>query len=362
MKKTSLYELHIKYGGEIVDFAGWALPVQYPKGIIHEHRLVRNGVGLFDVSHMGEFMFTGKGAEAAINHLLTNDYTGMPEGKVRYSLMCNEKGGIVDDVVVYKFNDEKFMMVVNAGNREKDVEWIKKNLLPDCVFEDISDSIGQIAIQGPLAQDVMHNSCGPVTYYSFLNNVNIGGVKCLVSATGYTGEKGYEIYCDAKDTPKVYELLMAAGKEFGIEPCGLGARDTLRMEAGMPLYGHELSEDILATETGLDFAIKLNKNFIGSGKLKYTIMKYIRTGAKFLDRGIAREGTKIYCGDEEVGYVTSGTHSPTLEYPIAMIRIRKEYCHRDAAEATSSRQLIADVRGRKLRTEIVPLPFYKVQR
>lgn len=355
-KRTALYDLHVKYGGQIVEFAGYELPVQYEGlGVIKEHIAVRTKAGLFDVSHMGELIVSGENAEAAVNELITNEVRNMVDGQVKYTLMPNEKGGAVDDVLVYKVNKNCFLLVVNAANVEKDARWVKSHLLKGAQFADISESVSQLALQGPMAQTIMHKivkkeDAIPVKYYTFNKDVEIDGMHCLVSRTGYTGEHGYEIYCANKDVCKIYELLMSAGKEYGLVPAGLGARDTLRFEAAMPLYGHELNEDIPVNETDLGFCIKMNKeHFIGKEALEKHEPEYERVGAKLIDRGIAREQCPVYLGDEQVGVVTSGTHSPTLGHPLAMLRLKKGV----------SGQLTVDVRGRRLKIELIPLPFYK---
>ena len=354
-KRTALYENHVAHGGKIVEFAGYELPVQYEAGLMTEHMTVRTKVGLFDVSHMGEIVVSGKNAEAAVNHLITNEVIGMYDGQVKYTLMPNDKGGAVDDVLVYRINSECYYLVVNASNLDKDFAWISSHLLPGAKAENISDKVSQVALQGPLAKSVMAKICAdeyiPKKYYTFTKEAYIYGIKCLISRTGYTGEFGYEIYCGNADVSALFELLLDQGKEEGILPCGLGARDTLRFEAAMPLYGHELAEDYPVNEVDLGFCIKMGKEeFIGKKALEEHEPEYVRVGAKVVDRGIAREHTDVYCGNELVGTVTSGTHSPYLGYPIAMLRLKKEYI---------DKPLEADVRGRRLRLEIVPLPFYK---
>lgn len=354
-KRTPLYDKHVKYGGVIVDFAGYELPVRYPSGIIAEHKTVRNGVGMFDVSHMGEIIFRGKGAEDALEHLLTNKFRDMYDGQVRYSLMLNEEGGEVDDVLVYRFCEGKYLVVVNASNKDKDYAWMTSHIEGydvECI--DISDSVAQIAVQGPLAENVIKKLMAeediPVKYYSFRSGVKVAGKNTIVSRTGYTGEKGYEVYCDPKDAGELFEAFIEAGAEYGLAPCGLGARDTLRMEAGMPLYGHELGEDYLATEVGLGFGIKLDKSeFIGKTAIESKPKLYSRIGVRVADKGIVREHTDIY--DEEgnlVGLATSGTMAPTVGQAVAMARVL------DSATGT----LYADVRGKKLKLERVALPFY----
>ena len=354
-KRTALYENHVAHGGKIVEFAGYELPVQYEAGVITEHMAVRTKVGLFDVSHMGEVLIKGKNAEAALNYILTNDIRGMYDGQVRYTLIPNDKGGAVDDALVYRVNGESFLVVINASNVDKDAAWIASHLPKDVEFSNISETLSEVALQGPFAESVlkklMPEECIPKKYYSFTKEVLIDGKKCLISRTGYTGEKGYEIFFTNEDASAVFETLLKAGEEFGILPCGLGARDTLRFEAAMPLYGHELGEDIPVNETKLEFAIKMDKeDFIGKKALEAHEPEYIRVGAKVVDRGIVREHTDIYCGDEKVGIATSGTHAPYFGCALAMLRIKKDYVEKP---------LEADVRGKRLKLEIVPLPFYK---
>ncbi len=354
LKRTALYENHVAHGGKIVEFAGYELPVQYEAGVVTEHKTVRTKVGLFDVSHMGEVVVKGKNAEAALNAIVTNDIRGMYDGQVRYSILPNDKGGAVDDILVYRINGECFFIVVNASNAEKDAKWMAAHLPKDVQFEVISDKVSQLALQGPLAEQLLKRLVEPkdipVKYYSFVKEGNVKGMKCLISRTGYTGESGFELYCANADAPALFELLLKEGEPEGILPCGLGARDTLRLEAAMPLYGHELGEDIPVNEVGLGFAIKMAKeDFIGKKALEAHTPEYVRIGAKVL-KGIAREHCPVYCGDEQVGMVTSGTHAPMLGYPIAMLRIKKEF---------ADKPLEADVRGRRLKLEITELPFYK---
>lgn len=354
-KRTALYENHVAHGGKIVEFAGYELPVQYEAGVITEHVTVRTKVGLFDVSHMGEVVIKGKNAEAALNAIVTNDIRGMYDGQVRYSLLPNEKGGAVDDILIYRISGECFFVVVNAGNADKDSAWMAAHLPKDVEFTVISDKVSQLALQGPKSEEVLKRLTAeefiPKKYYSFVKEAKIDGKKCLISRTGYTGESGFEIYCSNEDVPALFELILKEGKPEGILPCGLGARDTLRLEAAMPLYGHELGEDIPVNEVGLGFAIKMNKeDFIGKKALEAHTPEYVRVGAKLVDRGIAREHSAVYSGNQLVGEVTSGTHAPMLNYPIAMLRIKKEFV---------DKPLEADVRGRRLKLELVELPFYK---
>lgn len=357
-RKTPLYDVHVAEGGKIVPFAGYLLPVQYGSGVIKEHMAVRQQAGLFDVSHMGEVLFTGPTALDTLNHLLTNDYSNMAVNKVRYGVMCNADGGTIDDLVVYKFGEEAYLVVVNAANREKDYAHMAQNLLPGTKAEDISDSVAQLALQGPKAPAILKKLLPedqiPKGYYTALPNVEIQGMKCMISRTGYTGELGYEIYTANEDAPKLWKLLRETGEEFGLIPCGLGARDTLRLEAAMPLYGHEMDETISPLEAGLDFGVKLNKDeFIGKDALVAAgAPKRVRVGLEVTGRGIIREHQEVYLGQEKIGLTTSGTHCPFLGKALAMALI-------DPAHAAEGTQLEVEVRGRRVSAAIVPLPFYK---
>lgn len=355
-KITPLYETHKKYGGKIVPFGGYLLPVQYKAGVIAEHMAVRNACGLFDVSHMGEITCKGNGALALLNHIMTNDFSGMYDGQARYSVMCYENGGCVDDLIVYKRADNDYFIVVNAANKDKDFAWLKEHEEGDAIFEDISDSVGQLALQGPKAHEILSKvvdeSAIPPKYYSAKFDQSIRGMKCIISQTGYTGSGGYEIYMKAKDAPAMWELLLEAGKDEGILPCGLGARDTLRLEAGMPLYGHEMNENVTPIEAGLNFAVKLKKDdFIGKEALVSKEAARTRIGLKVTGRGIVREHMNVYHGEKQVGMTTSGTYAPYLGYPIAMALVEK-------GVSEVGTKLIADVRGRKVEMEVVKLPFY----
>jgi len=349
-KKTVFYDKHVAAGGKIVPFAGWLLPVQYT-GILAEHKAVRENVGMFDVSHMGEITLKGADALANLNKLLTNDYTSLKDGGVRYSPMCYPDGGTVDDLLVYKKADNDYLIVVNASNKDKDYAWMKENAFGDAEFTDISDDVAQIAIQGPNAEKMMAPIASelPQKYYSFVDNVDVAGIKCLVSRTGYTGEAGYEIYCAKEDGEALWDVLVAAGAELGMLHCGLGCRDTLRLEAAMPLYGHELSAEITPKECGLGFAIKMDKaDFIGKAGLEAAAERE-RIGLVLTDRGIAREGAKVYANGEEIGYVTSGTSAPYIGKSIAMALVKKG----------ERADIAVEVRGKMLKCEEVALPFYK---
>ncbi len=356
--KTPLYDCHVQYGGKVVPFAGYLLPVQYGTGVIAEHMAVRKAAGIFDVSHMGEVMLSGKDALSNVQQLVTNDCGRMYNGQVKYSPMCNEAGGVVDDLLVYKLNGEKYLLVINAANRFMDVNWIKEHLTGRVECKDISDEVAQLALQGPKSGAILSkladNKDIPVKYYSFTENSMVCGKPCLISKTGYTGEEGYELYCKPEDAKNLWNSLLDAGKEEGLLPCGLGARDTLRLEAAMPLYGHEMDEDISPLETGLGFAVKMEKeDFIGkSGLQDRGEPKRKRVGLYITGRGIARERCPVYFKDIPVGITTSGTHLPYVGHPGAMALVDREYTN-------TGMELDVEIRGKKIAAEVADLPFYK---
>lgn len=359
-QKTPLYEVHAACGGKIVPFAGYLLPVQYPTGLLHEHMAVRKGVGLFDVSHMGEILLQGEDSLQNLQQLLTNDFTNMVNGQARYSVMCYDSGGAVDDLIVYKWEDNKYFIVVNAANKDKDFSWMKQHEFGKAEFKDISSTIGQIALQGPLSGEVLKKVAAadmiPDKYYYADFNAEIQGIKCIISQTGYTGELGYEIYMPAEAAVKIWNILMEAGKEENIMPCGLGARDTLRLEAAMPLYGHEMDETINPLAAGLNFAVKMNKSdFIGKKAMEADGANVKRIGLKVTGKGIVREHMDLYCDGKLIGETTSGTFAPYLSSGIAMALVKPEY-------AAENMVFEADVRGRRVECVSVKLPFYKRQK
>ena len=357
-KKTPLYDCHVAANGKIVPFGGYLLPVQYETGVIKEHMAVRTACGLFDVSHMGEIVLTGPDALKNVQMVTTNDCSGMYDGQVRYSPMCNEQGGVVDDILVYKVNDNAYLLVVNASNKDKDAAWISSHLSGDVKFEDISESVAQVALQGPNAVPMLASLVAdeqiPKKYYSFVQEADVKGIKCLISRTGYTGELGYELYCAAEDGPKLWNLLLETGKEFDMIPCGLGARDTLRLEAAMPLYGHEMDDTVTPLETDLGFFVKLDKeDFIGKDALVAAgEPSRCRVGLKVTGRGIAREHCPVFVGDQQIGMTTSGTHCPFIGMPVAMALVDKAY-------GEIGTEVEIEIRGRKVTAEVIPLPFSK---
>jgi aminomethyltransferase len=333
-KKTPLYDEHVKLGGNVVDYAGWYLPVQY-EGLVPEHEAVRNAVGLFDVSHMGEITVKGKDALAYVNYLMTNDISTIVDNQVIYTFMCHPTGGVVDDLLVYRYDGEFFYLVVNAANIEKDHKWILENKGDfDVEIENISDSVGEVAIQGPMAEKVLQKltdyDLSQIKFFHLKRDVDIAGVNCMVSRTGYTGEDGFEVYSDNEGIVKVWNAILDAGKDEGIKPTGLGCRDTLRFEASLPLYGHEMDDEITPLEAGFKYFVKLDKesDFIGKEALNKMWSEGLErklAGIELLDRGIAREGYEIYKDGEKIGHVTTGYKSPTLGKVIGNALIKTEF-------------------------------------
>lgn len=357
-RKTPLYEKHVSLKGKMVPFAGYLLPVQYDGGVIAEHMAVRKNCGLFDVSHMGEFICRGKDAVKNLNYLLTNDFTKMYDGQARYSPMCNEKGGILDDLIVYKIKEDDYFIVVNAANREKDFSWMNRHRFGDVQFMDISDSTALIALQGPKAEAVLRKTAAdtniPGKYYSADFKGRIGGIPCTISKTGYTGENGFEFYCRPEDAVEIWAMLTETGADHGMMPCGLGARDTLRLEAAMPLYGNEMDEGTTPFEAGLGCFVNMEKeDFIGKKAwMERACAPRCRMGLKVTGRGIIREHADLYREGRLIGKTTSGTYSPLLQYSIAMALM-------DRNAVGIGDEVEADVRGRKVLAQVVELPFYK---
>ncbi|OAT74588.1 glycine cleavage system aminomethyltransferase GcvT [Parageobacillus thermoglucosidasius] len=360
LKRTPLFAVYERYGAKTIDFGGWELPVQF-SSIKEEHEAVRTRAGLFDVSHMGEFVVKGNDSLSFLQRMMTNDIAKLGNGRAQYTLMCYEDGRTVDDLLIYKKADGHYLLVVNAANTEKDFAWLNEHLVGDVELVNISQEIAQLALQGPLAEKVLqkltNTKLSAIQFFSFQDDVNINGVKALVSRTGYTGEDGFEIYCRAEDAVALWDTILAAGKEEGVLPCGLGARDTLRFEAALPLYGQELSKDITPIEAGLGFAVKTNKNadFIGKDVLKKqkeegTARKLI--GIEMIDKGIPRQGYKVFANGEEIGFITTGTQSPTLKKNIGLALIKSEF-------AEVNTELEIEIRSKRLKAKVVATPFYK---
>ncbi len=355
--KTPLYETHLKYDAKIVNFGGFLMPIQYKTGIKAEHNNVRTACGLFDISHMGEILCRGEHALESLNQLLTNDYTSLKPGSARYGLMLNDDGGVIDDLIVFRTGEEEYLIIVNAGTQNTDFAWMKEHA-GKAEFINLSSKYGAMALQGPNSEAVLRKLVKeeeiPKGYYTLKTDVDVKGISCIISRTGYTGESGFELYCPTEHTEELWELIMSAGKSEQILPIGLGARDTLRLEAGMPLYGNDITEEITPLEAGLDFAVKMNKpSFIGKEALETMgAPSRKRVGLKVNGRGIVREHQDLYHGKELVGQTTSGTYCAWLAQPLAM-----GYVSAELAEPGTI--LEAEVRGRRVEVEIVPLPFYK---
>lgn len=355
-KQTPLFSTHLTLGGKMAAFAGYELPMQY-SGIIAEHNAVRTAAGIFDVSHMGELCVEGPDALCTLQEIFTNDMSKMRDGQIKYSPMCNESGGTLDDILIYRKSQSSYLLVVNAGSREKDADWIAGHLKGNTRMTDLSNDYAQIALQGPMSEKILGKLlCNPGSgclpkYYYFTDNINIAGVPCLVSRTGYTGENGFEFYLAPDNATRLFDALMEEGSKDGLVPCGLGARNTLRLEAGMPLYGHELSEAITPLEAGLSMFVKLSKeSFIGRDAL-LAPPKRKRVGLRVTGRGIAREEAIVLQNGREIGFVSSGTHSPTLKAAIAMAIVDMSFDESLPAEII--------IREHPVIAEAVPLPFYK---
>ena len=358
-KKTSLYETHKKHSGKIIDFAGWSLPVEY-EGILVEHEAVRNAAGLFDVSHMGEVEVKGKDAFKFVQNLVTNDVAVLEDKQILYTFMCYPHGGIVDDLLVYRFTDEHFFLVINASNIDKDFQWMQQNSEGyNMVLENVSEKYSEMALQGPKAQEILQRltdtDLSTIKFFYCDREVKVAGFNCLVSRTGYTGEDGFEIYLNHEAAVPVWDAIIEAGKEEGIKPAGLGSRDTLRFEATLPLYGNELGEDITPLEAGLGMFVKLNKEgFIGKDSLvkqKEEGLTRKVVGFELEDKGIARHGYEVAVGDEVIGFVTTGYLSPNLGKNIGLAML-------DIAYTELGTPIEIKVRKKSLKAKVISKKFY----
>jgi aminomethyltransferase len=362
LRRTPLHDFHVAHGGRMVDFAGWEMPVQY-RSILEEHKAVRRAAGLFDVSHMGEVRVEGPGALAFLQRLVTNDVAKLFPGRVLYTPMCHPTGGVVDDLLVYRREPEKYLLVINAGNIAKDLDWIREQARGfDVTIEDRSDDFGLLAVQGPRAEAIVQSltgaKLGAVKYYHFVEGP-VAGIHCLISRTGYTGEDGFELYVEAGETVALAEAVLAAGAPLGLELAGLGARDSLRLEAGYPLYGHEITQDISPLTAGLGWTVKLEKgaDFIGRDALlaekqngSPNEVVFFKTG----DRRIVRAETPVLGADgATVGRVLSGTLSPILNEAIGSALV---------ATPAAGQPLAVDVRGSKLNLHLVKPPFVPLKK
>jgi len=358
MKKTPLYEKHIQLKGKMIDFGGWSLPVEYT-GIIPEHEAVRTKAGIFDVSHMGEITVKGEDSEKYLQMLLTNDISLLNNNQIAYTAMCYPHGGVVDDLLVYKYSNTDYLLVVNASNTEKDYQWMKENIFGNTEILNVSENYAQLALQGPLAETILQKltskNLNEIEFYYFSDNVKVGNIEALVSRTGYTGEDGFELYFAYDKAEEMWDLILEAGKDEGLIPAGLGARDTLRFEASLPLYGHELNENITPLEAGLGFFVKLNKeNFIGKEALARQKSEGLQrkiVGFEMIDRGIPRNNYEVYKEGEKIGYVTTGSFSPTLKKNIGLALI-------DSAYSKEGTEIEILIRNKNSKAKVIKKPFY----
>ncbi len=366
VRKTALNSVHRQMGAKMVDFNGWDMPVEYPAagGLIAEHMAVRTGVGVFDVSHMGDILFTGPDALAAVQHITMNDAAKLAVGQCQYSAMLYPQGTFVDDVIVHRLGEQAYLLVINAGTREKDYGWASQNAAGyNCQVENLSDDYTQIAIQGPRGVDVLQKitdvDLSAVKFYWLTRGTVCGLRGILIARTGYTAEDGFEIYVpsDPETSAMVWNRVMEAGAEFGIKPCGLGARNTLRLEGCLPLYGHEISDTINVWESKLDRFCKLDKHeFVGQDALvraKEAGGKRVLIGLEMIDRGIARDSYKVLDKrGAEIGYVTSGSYLPFLKKNLALAYVPPDH-------STVDGELAVEIRGQAVKARVVPTPFYR---
>lgn len=358
LKKTPLYDAHRSLGARLVEFAGWEMPVQY-SGVLEEHRAVRTSCGLFDVSHMGEIEVSGPGAFDFVLTIMTNDIERVEDGQCQYTLLCYPDGGVVDDTIVYRYNKDRYLFCVNASNSGKVFDWMKKQADADTVVEDVSRNYAQIALQGPKSVEVLRGLLDTdpedISHFHFHIGL-VGDAEATVSRTGYTGEDGFEIYIEPGDAATVWQALLDSGKKSGIRPIGLGARDTLRLEMGYPLYGHELSEKITPLEAGLGKYVRLDdRNFIGEEALKKQAVEGVKktlVGFQMKDAGIPRADYEIRSGGKKVGWVSSGTSSPSLGKGVGM-----GFVEPSLKEAGTGLDIM--IRDRAAGAVVVKLPFYK---
>ncbi len=366
IRKTALNAVHRQMGAKMVEFNGWDMPVEYPRagGIMTEHNAVRTGVGIFDVSHMGDIRLAGPEALAAVQHISMNDASRLAVGQAQYSALLYPEGTFVDDVIVHRLGEDEYLLVINAGTREKDFNWVRDNTRSfKCKIEHLSDEFSQIAVQGPRAVDLLQKltdaNLSAVKFYWVTRATVCGLRNILIARTGYTGEDGFEIYIPADESTsvRVWNEILEAGKQLGAVPCGLGARNTLRLEAKLPLYGHEISDTINVWQAGLDRFCKMEKReFIGRAaleKAKTAGLQRTLVGLEMVERGIARDGYKVLDdGGNEIGYVTSGSPAPFLKKNIALAYVPPKF-------ASVGSAVKVEIRGQGVQAQVVPTPFYK---
>ncbi|HET6244912.1 MAG: glycine cleavage system aminomethyltransferase GcvT [Bacteroidetes bacterium] len=359
MKKTALYDKHVALGAKMVPFAGYEMPVQY-SGVIDEHLTVRQAIGVFDVSHMGEFILKGDNALDLIQRVTSNDASMLVDGKIQYSCLPNDKGGIVDDLLVYRIEANTYMLVVNASNIEKDWNWIKKHNTANVEMKDISEETSLLAVQGPLAAQALQGltdlDLKNMAYYTFAKGRFAGVDNVLISATGYTGAGGFEIYVKNEDAPKIWDAVMEAGKKYGIKPAGLASRDTLRLEMGFCLYGNDIDDNTSPIEAGLGWITKFTKSFTKSEDFlnqKNTGVAQKLIGFEMVDRGIPRHDYEIIdVTGKTIGKVTSGTQSPSLSKAIGMGYVESSF-------AKPNTEIFIKIRDKAIKATVVKLPFFK---
>ncbi|HEY0840144.1 MAG TPA: glycine cleavage system aminomethyltransferase GcvT [Vulgatibacter sp.] len=357
-RRTPLYDAHVRAGGKLVEFAGWELPVQY-EGVIAEHKAVREAAGLFDVSHMGEIVFEGEGALDACNELITNDLNRISDGQAIYAGLLKEDGTFVDDVICYRFSPTKILVCANASNADKDFAWMKAHAKAGPALRNESDDWAQLAIQGPKAvgilQKLAKTDLAAISFFHFAE-VELDGRPVIAARTGYTGEDGFEIFCRPGDAEALWEAILAAGKPEGLVPCGLGARDSLRLEAKLALYGNDIDEEHTPLEAGLGWIVKLDKpSFVGKAALEKQKAEGVKrklVGFTLTERGIPRHGYPVLSDGKQVGVVTSGTMSPTLGQPIGLAYVPPEL-------APEGSTFAVEIRGKPVAARVVKTPFYK---
>ncbi|MDX2479697.1 MAG: glycine cleavage system aminomethyltransferase GcvT [Desulfuromusa sp.] len=362
MKKTPLNQIHRQLGARMVDFGGWDMPVQY-SGVIAEHLAVRSAAGLFDVSHMGEIEVSGSQAFDFLQYATTNDLSQLVDGQVQYTALCYETGGVVDDLTLYRFAADSYLLCVNASNSDKDFAWLqdlqKGSDYSDLILVNRSEEYVQLALQGPIAAEILAKlttaDLPALKFYRFVED-KVAGIEMIISRTGYTGEDGFELYCPADDGANLWQELMAAGQPLGLQPIGLGARDTLRLEKAYALYGHEITADIMPLEARLAWITKLKKGtFVGRDAMvnaKEMGLPRQLIALTLTEPGVPREGYPVFCAGQEVGYVTSGTMSPSLKKGIALALV-------ETAVAKSDQTLEIGIRKRQIPAERTTLPFVK---